>query len=259
MIPCEVCDQQVSPEEYMEHVKLHLSKKRKRDEVQSIDVKVKTLPHGGFYLPKVMDEAMQYRLYEMICREGLADPKRDPSIPYGEIWNSNKSDEDIKPVQLLLFDIGQRVLELITEQTGLAPWDDDIHLDSCSATCYDDTVSPTLTMHLDWNGVGGWVVILSLGVSAHFRYGDSLMSKAKQCMVHSGDAAVLKGSEVYHGIHHLEDDLPKFWSMKNTKRIAIQMRDHRANVPGWSEKTRGLYRPTLEKYLQMTNVKKKKH
>jgi len=249
MIPCEVCDKQVPLDEYVAHAKACVKTvKRKRDDISSIDVEVRQLPHGAFYLKQVLDDALQRRIYEMICRDGLADPKRDPSIPYGEIWNSNKSDEDITPVQLLLFDIGQRVFELITEKTGLSPWRDDIHLDSCSATCYDDTLSPTLTMHIDWGGVGGWVVVLSLGVSAHFRYGHKLMSKAKRCIVKSGDAAVLKGSEIYHGIQDLEDDLPKYWTLENTRRIAIQMRDHRANVPGWEKKGRGVYRPSREEY-----------
>jgi len=96
------------------------------------------------------------------------------------------------------------------ECTAEHPWPLNIHLDSCSTTSHNGKGDPPLEIHIDWRelgggGLGGWVVVLSLGASAEFCFSESIPHSDKtpddweKVVVHSGDVLVIEGSRVCHG------------------------------------------------------------
>lgn len=268
-IPCEICKTQVPASQFLDHCAAHeleettrrqheYTKKnestggaddesfalalqlqerpeeRKPDEVQQLGGKINLLQGGAFHLPDFVPMKLQEKLYMGLKTDKLI---QDLNLPYAQNWDSKKCQTDtISPTQLFLFDIGERALSFISECTAEVPWGGKVHLDCCSTTGYNGGGNPPLRMHLDWGGTGGWVVVLSLGASCEFKYGNWTMDLAKSVICNSGDIVVLDGSVVHHGISRiLPGSTPSYWSLSSTKRIAIQMRDHRKNVPGWAD------------------------
>eukprot|EP00756_Hemistasia_phaeocysticola_P060136 Hpha_TRINITY_DN3768_c0_g1::TRINITY_DN3768_c0_g1_i1::g.23872::m.23872 len=223
-----------------------LSRGDRCDDIRRLGGAIRVLEHGAFHLPGFLPPQKQAELYAMFERDGFLKPcSSDLDLPYWEAWRHMKcSGEDVKPAQLLAFDIGEQALKYVTQCTAEKSWGDDVHLDCCSTTGYGS--GGYLHMHVDWAhmteyggvGLGGWVVLLSLGASAEFCYGAKCMTQAKSCEMASGDVLILQGCTVYHGIKRLFGDVPDFWTLKKTRRLGVQMRDHRHTVPGWDATAR---------------------
>jgi hypothetical protein len=90
--------------------------------------------------------------------------------------------------------------------------------------------------HVD--GSKGWVISVSLGCSAVFRYGLFQDRCTNTEILRSGDVAVFNGGEVYHGISNVSSGTaPPFWtdpqeevSRYDFARIVLQFRDRKDHV-----------------------------
>lgn len=252
-IPCEMCKAQIPSSQFLDHCAAHEFEtsdvvayqsflERKPIEVQKLGGRLDLLEDQVFHLPGFLPVNEQEQLYLKLEEDKLI---QDLDSPYKINWDSKKCQvEAITPTQLLLFDIGERALAYISERTKEQLWGE-IHLDCCTATGYNGSgdrgyfgggrTPPPLTMHVDWNGSGGWVVVLALGAKCVFKYGNADMQLAKTVVVNSGDIVVLEGSKVQHGISHIYGPTPSYWTLPSTRRVAIQMRDHRKDVPCWDK------------------------
>lgn len=215
-----------------------------RDEIRSLGGEIRLLtsqalagltPLPLYHLPGFLPLNQQEKLFNLLKCDGLLAEvsKVVPdafAFPFSLLsWGDKKSNEiSVKPSQLLAFDIGQQALAYVAECTAERSWGPSVHLDWCVTATYSD--SGHLHMHTDAHAPG-WVVILSLGAQADFRFGSSDMKTAQSCILSSGDVMILKGSEVLHGIHRVFGDAPSFWTLTNSQRLAIQMRDHREISP----------------------------
>ena len=261
-VKCDICSSLIHESQYADHSMAHqvtsrgvsmmpCAKKAKVDKISACGTgKVRVLKHNTFVLPNFIPKDKQAALWTNLDQNILQkspDYNGTLDTPYVELHNSHKCQANkITEIQLQLFDIGERALQHITECTAERPWPRNIHLNSCSTTSYNGKGDPPLVMHVDWSelgrgGLGGWVVVLSLGASAEFCFSESSPPSDEtpddweKVVVHSGDVLVIEGSRIYHGISRIFGPTPPYWTLEHSKRIAIQMRDHRADTPGWCD------------------------